>query len=146
MFPALQFPDIEGFKQYPEKPETSMSAVDGQLVTTATINVVYIPEKAGKFKLPQQEIEWFNVNSGLFEKTTLPAEVIDIAPNTNLPEEQTEEKTTPLLPAISAHNTGKDNVSSLPQQKKTSLHFFRRIVRVFIYMPLSLLFFLLLPF
>lgn len=69
-----------------------MSAVDGQLVTTATINVVYIPEKAGKFKLPQQEIEWFNVNSGLFEKTTLPAEVIDIAPNTNLPEEQTEEK------------------------------------------------------
>lgn len=123
-----------------------MSAVDGQLVTTATINVVYIPEKAGKFKLPQQEIEWFNVNSGLFEKTTLPAEVIDIAPNTNLPEEQTEEKTTPLLPAISAHNTGKDNVSSLPQQKKTSLHFFRRIVRVFIYMPLSLLFFLLLPF
>lgn len=45
-----------------------MSAVDGQLVTTATINVVYIPEKAGKFKLPQQEIEWFNVNSGLFEK------------------------------------------------------------------------------
>ena len=109
MFPALQFPDIEGFKQYPEKPETSMSAVDGQLVTTATINVVYIPEKAGKFKLPQQEIEWFNVNSGLFEKTTLPAEVIDIAPNTNLPEEQTEEKTTPLLPAISAHNTGKDN-------------------------------------
>ena len=118
MFPALQFPDIEGFKQYPEKPETSMSAVDGQLVTTATINVVYIPEKAGKFKLPQQEIEWFNVNSGLFEKTTLPAEVIDIAPNTNLPEEQTEEKTTPLLPAISAHNTGKDNINSLPQQKK----------------------------
>lgn len=99
-----------------------MSAVDGQLVTTATINVVYIPEKAGKFKLPQQEIEWFNVNSGLFEKTTLPAEVIDIAPNTNLPEEQTEEKTTPLLPAISAHNTGKDNINSLPQQKKTSLH------------------------
>lgn len=123
-----------------------MSAVDGQLVTTATINVVYIPEKAGKFKLPQQEIEWFNVNSGLFEKTTLPAEVIDIAPNTNLPEEQTEEKTTPLLPAISAHNTDKDNINSLPQQKKTSLHFFRRIVRVFIYMPLSLLFFLLLPF
>ena len=78
-FPALQFPDIEGFKQYPEKPETSMSAVDGQLVTTATINVVYIPEKAGKFKLPQQEIEWFNVNSGLFEKTTLPAEVIDLS-------------------------------------------------------------------
>ena len=123
-----------------------MSAVDGQLVTTATINVVYIPEKAGKFKLPQQEIEWFNVNSGLFEKTTLPAEVIDIAPNTNLPEEQTEEKAPSSLPTISADDTGKNNAQPLPRQNKTSLHFFRRIVRVFIYMPLSLLFFLLLPF
>lgn len=131
MFPALQFPDIEGFKQYPEKPETSMSAVDGQLVTTATINVVYIPEKAGKFKLPQQGIEWFNVNSGLFEKTTLPAEVIDIAPNTNLPEEQTEEKAPSSLPAISADDTGKNNAQPLPRQNKNEPPFLPKNSRSF---------------
>ena len=54
----------------------------------------------------------------MFEKTTLPAEVIDIAPNTNLPEEQTEEKAPSSLPTISADDTGKNNAQPLPRQNK----------------------------
>lgn len=86
MFPNLSFPNIEGFKQYPEKPEISSSFHDGQIVTTAKYNIVYIPSTSGNFTFPKQEIEWFNVNSGKFQKTVIPSETVSIATNPNIPD------------------------------------------------------------
>ena len=86
MFPSLSFPNIDGFKQYPEKPEFSSSTNNGQIITTAKYNIVYIPSTSGKFTFPKQEIEWFNVNSGKFQKTIIPSETISIATNPNIPD------------------------------------------------------------
>lgn len=86
MFPSLSFPNIEGFKQYPEKPEITSSILNGQIVTTAKYNIVYIPSKSGKFTFPAQEIEWFNINSKDFQKTVIPAETISISVNPNIPD------------------------------------------------------------
>lgn len=80
MLPQLSFPQAEGFKQYPEKPSVIEKIVDGQLVTTATINTVYIPVKSGELTIPAFEVEWFNVRTGQFEKTVLPEEKVTITP------------------------------------------------------------------
>lgn len=106
MFPSLTFPDIDGFKQYPEKPVLSTSTEDGQLVTTATVNIVYIPEKAGSFTFPKQEIGWFNVDTKTFDKTVVPAETVTVLPNTNIagkseetiPQKQDADKLLPEKP------------------------------------------------
>ncbi|MBO5038778.1 MAG: BatD family protein [Alphaproteobacteria bacterium] len=82
MLPQLSFPQAEGFKQYPEKPSVVEKIVDGQLVTTATINTVYIPVKSGELTIPAFDVEWFNVRTGRFEKAVLPEEKVTIAPTT----------------------------------------------------------------
>lgn len=101
MFPSLSFPNINGFKQYPEKPEISSSVLNGQIVTTAKYNIVYIPSKSGNFTFPAQEIEWFNVNSKLFQKTVIPTETISISVNPNIPDKvENTPIETPIEPVI----------------------------------------------
>ncbi|MBO5441718.1 MAG: BatD family protein [Alphaproteobacteria bacterium] len=80
LLPQFSFPQAEGFKQYPEKPSVMEKIVDGQLVTTATMNIVYIPIKSGELTIPPFEIEWFNVRTGQFEKAVLAEEKLNISP------------------------------------------------------------------
>lgn len=94
MFPTLSFPDIDGFKQYPEKPEISSSVKDGKIITTAKYNIVYIPSKSGSFTFPKQEIQWFNVLTKNFQKSVIPSETVKIAYNPNVPDAQEPEQFT----------------------------------------------------
>lgn len=81
MIPQLKFPETAVFKQYPENPEITEQVIDGNIVTTATFNIVYIPTDAGRQSLPSLELDWFNVKTGQIEKTTIPAEDIFIEGN-----------------------------------------------------------------
>lgn len=76
MVPTLDFPVVKGLKQYPEKPEISEKVVQGDIVSSSSINIVYIPTKSGKIILPPLNIEWFNVDTNKIETTTLPEETI----------------------------------------------------------------------
>ncbi len=112
MFPALNFSEIDGFKQYPEKPIMKMSLNNGELVTTATYNIVYIPTKSGKHSLPAQEINWFNTRTGRFEKTSLPSETITVLPNNNI----SEETFPPSVPAPTPNIEPTAMEKSLPEE------------------------------
>ena len=57
---------IDGIKQYPEKPEITEEIVNGDIITTATYNIVYIPTQKGKITIPSVKIEWFNVKNNKF--------------------------------------------------------------------------------
>ncbi|MCM1323145.1 MAG: BatD family protein [Acetobacter sp.] len=87
MLPQLTFTETSAFKQYPEKPLTTEKVVNGDIVTTAEINTVYIPIKSGKQTLPPIEIEWFNVETQKIEKAIFPAQEIFIQKNPNIAEE-----------------------------------------------------------
>ncbi len=88
MLPQIKFTESAAFKQYPEKPETKEQVINGDIVTTALINTVYIPVQAGKQSLPSAEIEWFNVETGRLEKAIIPQQEIFIAANPNLQQSQ----------------------------------------------------------
>ena len=118
MFPELTFPDIDGFKQYPEKPELEMTVNDGKLVTAATINIVYIPTKSGHFVFPAQEIDWFNVQTGLFEKATLPAEEVEILINPSVG--QNISQPTPVMETTPQQDTISPASSDFSENGKTS--------------------------
>ncbi len=83
--PPFEFPEMQGFKQYPEQPITSEKVINGRIVTTAEINTVYIPEKSGDYLFPPLEIEWFNIKTNHFEKAVVPAEKITVLPDYNTP-------------------------------------------------------------
>ena len=81
MMPKITFPEAEGFKQYPEQPAFSQQIVDGKIVTTATFNNVYIPQKSGKLTIPPLKMQWFNVDTQKLQISSVPEEKIDIAPS-----------------------------------------------------------------
>jgi hypothetical protein len=81
MFPSVIFSDADGFKQYPENPTLSEEVNQGQLITSAEINNVYIPTKSGELTVPEIKIPWFNVNTSSVEYATIPAETILVLPN-----------------------------------------------------------------
>lgn len=75
-FPQIDFNESKDIKQYPEKPIISEQINNASLLTTATINNVYIPQKEGEFILPAIVLEWFNTESNKIEKSFIPEEKI----------------------------------------------------------------------
>ncbi len=84
LFPQLHFPNVNGVKIYPEKPQLSMQVSKGYIETTATINNVYIPNKTGTITIPEIEIEWFNLNTQKMEKSIIPQKIITVQKNPNI--------------------------------------------------------------
>lgn len=141
MFPSLSFPSINGFKQYPEKPEITSSVLNGQIVTTAKYNIVYIPSKSGNFTFPTQEIEWFNVNSGHFQKTVIPAETISISVNPNIPDKV---ENTPIELPIEPVIKEDKNLENKPLSDSRSINILAKFLsyKVYILSAIALLFLL----
>lgn len=83
MLPQISFSSAKGFKQYPEKPVVKEQVVQGKLVTTATINNVYIPTESGELIIPEFQVAWFNVDANRFEKAIITEEHITISPSPN---------------------------------------------------------------
>ena len=76
--PEINFPQIPGMKQYPEKPQLQTRSENGKIISVSKINNVYIPSRAGKITLPGLAVEWFNVNTGKAEQVTLPPQTITV--------------------------------------------------------------------
>ncbi len=71
--PELKFANIEGVKQYPEKPITEMGIENNQIVAKAQIGNVYIPSQSGEIVLPEITVNWFNTKTQKIETAALPA-------------------------------------------------------------------------
>jgi hypothetical protein len=76
--PNLKMPNIEGIKQYPEKPQTSMRLENGKVVSELKLANVYIPSVKGDNVLPPLQVKWFNTQTSQFETAQLPAYPIRI--------------------------------------------------------------------
>ena len=81
--PDIKFAEIDGVKQYPDKPISMSSQHQGEVVSVKKFGNVYIPEKAGKIVLPKITIDWYNIHTGQLEQATLPAQTIKVLPSAN---------------------------------------------------------------
>ncbi len=79
--PEIKFAEVNGVKQYPEKPQTDMKVENGKVVSYARITNVYIPEQGGEIILPEIKIDWFNTAVGQTETAVIPAYHAEVAAN-----------------------------------------------------------------
>ena len=82
--PDIKFPQTVDFRQYPEKPIRQSGSVNGLPAAEMKVINVYIPEKSGRLTLPAITVDWYNTQTGTFERATIPSEEIDVVPNPQL--------------------------------------------------------------
>jgi hypothetical protein len=81
LLPLNISPDVIGAKKYPEKPTFTEEVIDGNIVTSAKYNTVYIPEKSGTIIIPKTSIKWFNLNTNKIETASVEEKKINVATN-----------------------------------------------------------------
>ncbi len=86
--PEINFAQVEGLKQYPEKPQTKMTVESGKIVSLEKIANVYIPQKTGKITLPAIKVPWFNTQNGQVETAEIPPLEINVAGGNNLTQQE----------------------------------------------------------
>lgn len=99
--PEINFPDVPRVKQYPEKPVLNSYIENGQIVSSAQIRNVYIPQQQGELTLPEISVNWFNTTQNKVETAILPSYRAYATPTDNVevvstePEVDIVSKTTP---------------------------------------------------
>jgi hypothetical protein len=73
----IEFPDIDGVKQYPDKAVTENQRERDGITGIKQIKVAMIPTQAGRYTVPEIRIPWWNTRSGKQEFATVPESVIE---------------------------------------------------------------------
>ena len=76
--PNIEFEEIDGIKQYPEKPVEEVVVVNDRIIGIKKVSNVYIPSKAGNFIIPEIKVNWFNIETGNIETAKVEAVEIDV--------------------------------------------------------------------
>ncbi len=105
--PEINFPKVNGVKQYPEKQQTESRMDNGRLVSIKKAVNVYIPNQTGAITLPAIQVPWFNVAANRMEKALLPEVRINVSPSS-----QPEENIKSVMPIENNSAT----ISSYPQE------------------------------
>lgn len=108
---ANQLPDIspsevDGIKQYPDKPVLSSKYDESGVVSSKQIKVAMIPAYGGSYTIPEISIPWWNTKQGKIETATLPAMQINASgnaqPNTSVKTPQDTIDDTNPIPELTA--------------------------------------------
>jgi hypothetical protein len=80
--PALEFPDINGMRLYPEQPIQENRA-DGQWVYGSSRQALaYVPSTSGKLSIPEVRVDWWDTGSQQQRTAILPAWEVNVLPGT----------------------------------------------------------------
>jgi len=74
--PDLKFQDIDGLKQYPDKPVTENRTQTDGITGLKQIKIAIIPTRAGSYTLPEIKLQWWNTKTNKKEIATIPAKVL----------------------------------------------------------------------
>jgi len=93
---ATQLPPIEeknlpDFKIYPDNPATSIQENEKGLVGIRKETAAYVPTKAGKLKLPEHTISWWDTKANKVRHAVIPVETITVT--SDLPTQIQQEPT-----------------------------------------------------
>lgn len=124
--PEINFGEVDGLKQYPEKPATEMSIERGSVVSIAKVSNVYIPNKSGKMSIPEVKVNWYDIRSNKLQTAVLPATDIDVLPNPAIPEEAQPAVSAPApaAPVVQPAADAQPQNSAIPVQVKEKISSF----------------------
>lgn len=74
--PDLKFEEINGLKQYPDKPITEDRPSSTGITGLKQIKVAIIPTVAGSYTLPEIKLQWWNTKTRRSEYATIPEKVL----------------------------------------------------------------------
>ena len=74
--PDLKFEEIDGLKQYPDKPITEDRASTSGITGLKQIKVALIPTVAGSYTLPEIKLQWWNTETNKKETAIIPEKVL----------------------------------------------------------------------
>jgi len=117
--PDLKFEDIDGLKQYPDKPVVENKPQTDGIIGLKQIKIAIIPTKAGSYTLPAIKLQWWNTKTGkketaMIAEKTLTAvgsastsNITPAAPQTQTLQNRPDviDETKPAAAALSAENS-----------------------------------------
>ena len=74
--PDLKFAEIDGLKQYPDKPITEDRPETTGITGLKQIKVAIIPSVAGSYTLPEIKLQWWNTRTNKSESAIIPEKVL----------------------------------------------------------------------
>jgi len=74
--PDLKFGEIDGLKQYPDKPITEDRPSTSGITGLKQIKVAIIPTVAGSYSLPEIKLQWWNTKTNKSESAIIPEKVL----------------------------------------------------------------------
>jgi len=74
--PDLKFSEIDGLKQYPDKPITEDRPSTSGITGLKQVKVAIIPTVAGSYTLPEIKLQWWNTKTSKSESATIPEKVL----------------------------------------------------------------------
>jgi len=74
--PDMKFNDVDGLKQYPDKPVTENRTQTDGITGLKQIKIALIPTKAGSYKLPEIKLQWWNTKTSKKEIATIPEKIL----------------------------------------------------------------------
>ncbi|MEY8673848.1 BatD family protein [Francisella philomiragia] len=80
--PKLEFKSSDAFNVYPEKPVLEDIEQGGQLISTATYKIGYMPIKQGKTTVPAVMLKWFDIDNSKSQLATIAAKTFDVKKGT----------------------------------------------------------------
>ena len=116
--PDLDFEDIDGLKQYPDKAVVENRQSTTGITGIKQIKIALIPARAGSYTLPEIKLSWWNTKTNKTEVATIPQSAITATGNTqtnNIADPATAEPVKTQDEAIQDKQpAGVDNAAQLP--------------------------------
>ncbi len=81
--PSLEFADIDGLKQYPDKAIIEDKQSSTGITGYKQLKIALIPARAGTYILPEISLPWWNTKTNKKEITSLPETVITVHADVN---------------------------------------------------------------
>lgn len=79
--PTLTLDDFDGASVYPESPEFASTTRNGRVIAQRSQTVAVIPRQAGKFTIPEVQVEWFNTRLGQAQLSSSEPITLEVSPS-----------------------------------------------------------------
>lgn len=118
--PPLFLPNVDGLKLYPDQPTASDDQTANGITGKRAERIAIVATKPGSYRLPEQRVNWWDVNSNEARTATLPAISFEVAASASSPAQpaiQDNTLTEPTAPAVNP---------VVPQQPVTAWYQYRQ--------------------
>lgn len=83
--PSLKIGDGDGFKLYPDQPQTEDTVDASGVIGSRTESVAIVPTRPGQLTLPEIRVTWWDTKAGEERETRLDAVTVNVVPAGNPP-------------------------------------------------------------